>query len=110
MSDSFYSKSNNKKRQDAAWEFINGGNVGNRLQIVGASHQGCIDSSDCASGWRCSGGICRQKGAGAGSRSYGDDTGCGTGSSGNGPGGGGGPCGTGRSALNGHSRGCKRQR
>lgn len=79
------------KQVNNALDFISTGNIaGNTLPISGANAAGCIDSSDCASGWACNGGICRQTDNGP--NQSGSSDGCGSGSSGSGSGSG---CGAG---------------
>lgn len=79
------------KQVNNALSFIStGSNVGNTVPISGANSRGCIDSSDCASGWACNGGICRQTDNGP--DGSGSSDGCGSGSSGGGNGSG---CGAG---------------
>jgi hypothetical protein len=84
-----------QRQRDAAFDFLNRGTTkGNLLHIPGARAKGCIDSSNCASGWACVNGYCIEKDSGAGTQSYGDPTGCGnsTGGSTEDSGGGGGDC------------------
>lgn len=85
---------NGRTRQDAAFRFLrSGSNAYNPLRIAGAQQQGCLDSSNCGSGFACVGGYCVQKDTGAGKNSYGDPTGCGDPDDGDdGGGGGGGQC------------------
>ena len=78
---------------DNAMSFINSGSlVGNPITVSGSNYKGCIDSSNCGSGWACVGGVCVQRDTGAGGRNEsGDTSGCGGGGAGGGGGGGCGP-------------------
>ena len=99
----------NRGRQDAAEQFLRTGRSPDEsFFIFGASSntdtssssQECFDSRDCASGWACNGGKCKQSDTGAGDDSYGDTSGCG---GGDGGGGGGGGCGASTGSSTGSS-------
>lgn len=68
-----------RRQQTQAQSFLATGNVNyNPLPIAGSNRTGCTDSSGCASGWACIGGICVQGESGSRSGS-GNTSGCGDG-------------------------------
>jgi hypothetical protein len=86
-----------KKQQTQAQNFLSSGNLNyNPLNVVGSNSTGCQDSTDCASGWACVGGICVQETSGSSPSGSGNMSGCGNGGSGgSGVGGVPGECGSG---------------
>ena len=78
-----------------AQRFLTSGKVSNTgnaiFSNIDSGRVGCVDSSDCASGWRCSGGYCisPQNNPASGRQSSINDQGCGSDGD---DGGGGGPC------------------
>ena len=91
-----------RKAIDEAFKFLGSGKNSYTSNAffsnIDSNRTGCNDSSDCASGWRCSGGYCVQPqnspGSPSGPGGSSNDQGCGGNTSGGGNygGGGGGPC------------------
>ena len=70
---------------DAALDFISSGRVAyNPLPISGSNTTGCLDSSQCGSGYACRRGICEKEEPGGNTLGSGNTSGCGGGSSDNG--------------------------